>query len=134
MTIPSSKPTILVTGAAGFIASHCILQLLEAGYRVRGTLRSLSREAELRAALKKHFDADDRLEFVIADLMRDDGWDEAVSGSEYVLHVASPFPAAPPKHEDELIVPAVEGTLRVLKAAANHGVKRIVMTSSVVET
>lgn len=121
---------VLVTGASGFIAIHCILQLLEQGYRVRGTLRSMNREPELRSTLAKFVQADDRLEFVQADLLEDTGWAEAVRGCDYVLHVASPFPLLRPKNEEDLIRPAQEGTLRVLRAAAEHGVKRVVLTSS----
>lgn len=123
--------TVLVTGATGFIASHCVLQLLEAGYHVRGSVRSSDAGAELRTALEKHTQALDRLTFVFTDLTQEDGWEEAMAGCEYVLHVASPAPAALPKHEDDLIIPAVEGTLRVLRAAAKQGVKRVVLTSSV---
>ena len=122
---------ILVTGGSGFIASHTMLQLLAAGYRVRTTVRSLSREADVRAMLKAGGpDPGDRLSFVAADLTSDEGWPAAVSGCEYVLHIASPFPSTVPKHEDELIVPAREGALRVLRAARDAGVKRVVMTSS----
>src|ERR1051326_1506143 len=96
-----SSTTVLVTGAGGFIAMHCMLQLLEQGYHVRGTLRNMSREAGLRKTLAEHVDAGQRLEFVTADLLADEGWDAAVGGCEYVLHVASPFPAAEPKNEDE---------------------------------
>lgn len=126
----SEQPSVLVTGASGFIALHCILQLLEQGYRVRGTLRTPSREAELRAIFARHVDADDRLEFVTADLMQDAGWAEAAAGCTYVLHVASPVPRGMPAHEDEVIIPAREGVRRVLQAAADAGVKRVVMTSS----
>ena len=122
---------VLVTGASGYIAMHCILQLLEQNYRVRGTIRSLNREAGLREAFAKHIEFGDRLEFVEADLLSDDGWDAAVSGCDYVLHTASPVPNAEPKDENEVIKPAVEGTLRVLKAAARAGVRRVVLTSSV---
>jgi nucleoside-diphosphate-sugar epimerase len=110
---------------------HCILQLLQQGYRVRGTLRSMGREAQIRQSLAKHINANDRLEFAKADLLKDDGWDVAVRGCEYVLHVASPLPSQPPKNEDELIIPAREGALRALHAAATEGVKRVVLTSSV---
>ena len=109
---------------------HCILQLLEKGYRVRGTVRSPEREPQLRATFAKHVDADDRLEITRADLESDDGWREAAAGCRYALHVASPIPRQPPKHEDELIVPARDGALRVLRAAADAGVERVVMTSS----
>jgi nucleoside-diphosphate-sugar epimerase len=122
---------ILVTGGSGFIGAHCILQLLQAGYQVRTTVRSLAREADVRAMLRTGgVDAGDRLSFVAADLTTDAGWPEAVAGCAYVLHVASPFPQSLPKHEDDLIVPAREGALRVLRAAHDAGVKRVVLTSS----
>jgi nucleoside-diphosphate-sugar epimerase len=122
---------ILVTGGSGFIASHTILQLLAAGHHVRTTVRSLTREADVRAMLKQGgAEPGDRLSFVVADLERDAGWPEAVSGCDHVLHVASPFPFSIPKHEDELIVPAREGALRVLRASRDAGVKRVVLTSS----
>jgi nucleoside-diphosphate-sugar epimerase len=123
--------TVLVTGGAGFISEHCILQLLEAGHTVRATLRNLGREAEVRAALKGGgCDAGDRLSFAVTDLEKDAGWAEAVQGCEYVLHVASPFPLKLPKNEDLVIVPARDGALRVLKASRDAGVKRVVLTSS----
>jgi len=123
--------TILVTGGSGFIGSHCILQLLSAGHQVRTTVRSLKREADVRAMLKEGgADPGNRLSFFAADLENDAGWPQAVAGCEYVLHVASPFPASVPKHEDELIVPAREGALRVLRASRDAGVKRVVLTSS----
>jgi nucleoside-diphosphate-sugar epimerase len=123
--------TVLVTGGSGFIASHCILQLLAANHRVRATVRNLSREGDVRALLKQGgAEPGDRLSFFAADLERDAGWQEAAEGCDYVLHVASPFPTTLPKHDDELIVPAREGALRVLKASRNAGVKRVVMTSS----
>ena len=123
--------TILVTGGSGFIGSHCILQLLAAGHKVRTTVRSLKREGDVRAMLKEGGAAPgDRLSLLAADLENDAGWPEAVAGCEYVLHVASPFPASVPKHEDELIIPAREGALRVLRASRDAGVKRVVLTSS----
>src|SRR6202795_2297559 len=123
--------SVLVTGGSGFIGAHCILQLLNAGYRVRTTVRSLKREADVRAMLKQGgVDAGDRVAFAAADLTQDAGWPQAVSGCEYILHVASPFPLKVPKNEDELIVPAREGALRVLRAARDAGVKRVVLTSS----
>ena len=122
---------VLVTGGSGFIGCHCILQLLGAGYEVRTTVRNLKREPEVRAMLKVGgVEPGDRLSFIAADLEKDDRWPEAVRGCEYVLHVASPLPASVPKHEDELIVPAREGALRVLRAARDAGVKRVVLTSS----
>jgi nucleoside-diphosphate-sugar epimerase len=127
----AAMSTVLVTGGSGFIGGHCILQLLAAGHRVRTTVRNLKREGEVRATLAgAGADAGDRLAFFAADLEQDSGWAEAVAGCDYVLHVASPFPSTLPKHEDELIVPAREGALRVLRAARDTKVKRVVLTSS----
>src|ERR1700750_81713 len=123
--------TVLVTGGSGFIGSHCILQLLAAGHRVRTTVRSLNRGADVRAMLKQGgAEPGDHLSFFVADLEKDAGWPEAISGCDYVLHVASPLPPSVPKNEDELIIPAREGTLRVLRAARDARVKRVVLTSS----
>ena len=122
---------VLVTGGSGFIASHCIVQLLRAGYEVRTTVRNLNREGDVRAMLK--YGGAERahsVRVIAADLENDSGWADAVAGCEYVLHVASPFPAKMPKHEDELIIPAREGALRVLRASRDAGVKRVVLTSS----
>jgi dihydroflavonol-4-reductase len=122
---------VLVTGGSGFIALHCMRQLFEAGYRVRTTVRSLAREAEVRATLMSAgVDPGERLTFFAADLTADAGWAEAAAGCDFVLHVASPFPVDVPRHEDELIVPAREGALRVLRAARAAGVRRVVLTSS----
>lgn len=122
---------VLVTGGSGFIGAHCILQLLAKGYQVRTTVRSSSREADVRAMLRQGgADPGDKLSFVTADLNSDAGWPEAVAGCAYVLHVASPFPPAAPKDENEIIIPARDGALRVLKAARDAGVKRVVLTSS----
>jgi nucleoside-diphosphate-sugar epimerase len=126
-----SDDLVLVTGGSGFVAMHCMLKLLAAGHRVRTTVRSLAREAEVRATLKAAgADAGERLAFTVADLTADAGWDAAVAGCDFVLHVASPFPLNVPRHEDELIVPARDGALRVLRAARNAGVRRVVLTSS----
>lgn len=121
---------VLVTGGSGFLGGWCIVQLLEQGYGVRTTVRSLSRETEVRQAIDSQVDASG-LTFHEADLGADDGWAEAVAGCRYVIHVASPFPPAQPKDPDELIVPARDGALRVIGAALDAGVERIVMTSSV---
>lgn len=119
---------VLVTGGSGFVGAHCILQLLQQGYRVRTTVRSLAREADLRAMLKVGgADPGPSLSFIAADLNADAGWREAVAGCDFVLHVASPNA---PKHEHELIGPARDGTLRVLRAARDAGVRRVVLTSS----
>lgn len=123
--------TVLVTGGSGFIGSHCILQLLEQGHEVRTTVRNLGKEPEVRAMLKAGgAEPGARLAFFAADLMKDEGWAEAVKGCDYVLHVASPFPPGIPQHEDELIVPARDGALRLLRAARDAGVQRVVLTSS----
>jgi dihydroflavonol-4-reductase len=123
--------TVLVTGGSGFIAGHCMLQLLAAGHAVRATLRNPQREHEVRSTLRTAGAIDQaRLSFATADLSADAGWLAAARDCQYVLHVASPLPAGIPRHEDDLIVPAREGTLRVLRAARHAGVRRVVLTSS----
>jgi nucleoside-diphosphate-sugar epimerase len=127
----SDGPHVLVTGGSGFIGSHCIVQLLAAGYRVRTTLRSMARESEVRRIVRNGgTEPGEMLSFVEADLLSDNDWDRATKGCEYVLHLASPFPTKVPKREDELILPAREGALRVLRAARDAKVKRVVLTSS----
>ncbi len=121
--------TILVTGISGFIAKHCALDLLQHGYRVRGTVRSLKKADEVKSTLGQHCDIR-ALEFVEADLLADTGWDSAMQGIYGVQHLASPFILNEPKDPNELIRPAVEGTLRVLKAATASKVERFVQTSS----
>lgn len=122
---------VLVTGGSGFIAAHCIIRLIEAGHDVRTTVRSISREAGVRSMLRQGgCEAGERLGFAEADLLRDEGWDAAAAGCEFVLHVASPLPAKQPKDENELIVPARDGALRVLRAARDAGARRVVITSS----
>jgi dihydroflavonol-4-reductase len=125
------EQTVLVTGGSGFLGGWCVIELLRRDYRVRTTVRSLAREPPLRASIESQVDPGDRLSVVAADLTQDVGWSEAVDGCAYVLHVASPFPPAQPKDPDELIVPARDGTLRVLRAGLAAGVNRIVVTSSV---
>lgn len=123
--------TVLVTGGSGYLAGWVIADLLDAGYSVRTTLRSAKRETETREAIARVSEHADRLSFAIADLSSDDGWAEAAAGCKYVQHVASPFPSSQPKDPDELIVPAREGALRVIGAALDAGVERVVMTSSI---
>ena len=120
--------TILVTGGSGFVGSHVILQLLNAGHVVRTTVRSLRREESVRAMVREAgAEAGDRLSFFVANLEQDEGWAAAVAGCDFVQHVASPMPRVAPKTEDEVIVPARDG---VLRAARDAKVKRVVLTSS----
>jgi dihydroflavonol-4-reductase len=123
--------TALVTGGSGYLGSWCVIELLRRGYGVRTTVRDPSREAALHAAIASEVQTGERLSVAPADLRSDDGWEQAVDGCDYVLHVASPFPRAQPKDPDELIVPAREGTLRVLRASLDAGVERVVVTSSI---
>jgi dihydroflavonol-4-reductase len=120
---------ILLTGASGYVARHVLQALLEAGHRVRASVRSPARGAALLAALPEG--QRDRVEVVRLDLLADDGWAQAAAGCAAVVHTASPFPLAAPKHADDLIRPAVEGTLRALGAARTAGVGRVVLTSSI---
>ena len=121
--------TVLVTGGTGFVAGWCIVELLQRGYAVRTTVRSLSKEAAVRG-IASVAGAGDRLTVVEADLTKDEGWDDAVAGCDYVLHVASPLGGDASRDASSLVVPAREGTLRVLRAATSAGVKRVVMTSA----
>lgn len=124
---------VLVTGGTGFVGAWCIVKLLEAGYHVRTTIRAPKGHEKVREMLKTAAFLDfmtPNLTFTTADLMKDDGWPAAVKDATYVLHVASPFPMGAPKHEDDLIIPARDGALRVLRASREAGVKRLVLTSS----
>ncbi|PSM56138.1 epimerase [Clostridium diolis] len=125
------KELVLVTGGSGFIAVHIILKLLKRGYRVRTTLRTLSRKDEVKSMLAKGGAVDfENLEFIQTDLTSDINWIEAVTDANYVIHVASPTPATRPDDGDEMVKMAVDGTLRVMKAAKAAGVKRVVLTSA----
>jgi dihydroflavonol-4-reductase len=127
--------TILLTGVTGFIARHCAVKLLDAGYAVRGTLRDPAKGDEARRAIAgalKDPTAIARLSFAKADLMQDDGWEQAAQGATAIVHTASPFPLTQPKDAEELVRPAVDGTLRVLRAAKSADVQRVVLTSSIV--
>ena len=128
---PAREATVLVTGGSGFLAGWCLRDAVRRGHRVRATVRDRRREPEVRAMVDSADGGGDRLEVVEADLTADEGWAEAVAGSDYVLHVASPFPPRQPKDPGELIVPAREGTLRVLRASLASGVRRVIVTSSV---
>ena len=127
--------TVLLTGASGYIGKHIALRLLKDGYTVRASVRSLAKGDEVRTAVQQHLDSSidiaSKLSFVELDLEKDGGWDEALKGIDVLMHTASPFPLASPKDENELIKPAVEGTLRALKAAHKSGVKCVVLTSSI---
>jgi dihydroflavonol-4-reductase len=126
---------VLITGASGYIGKHITLQLLNQGYEVRASVRNLSKSAEVISAVEPGLvdksKLDKRLTFVELDLEKDAGWDVALTGIDVLMHTASPFPIASPKDENELIRPAVEGTLRALRAAKSAGVKRVILTSSV---
>ena len=127
----SQQLTVLVTGGSGFIAIHCIVQLLKEGYNVRTTVRQEKRKDDVLSMVKTGgVDPKSQLVFVIADLLKDDGWSEAMKNCDFVLHIASPFPMSQPKDENDLIIPAREGTLRILRFAKENGVKRVVITSS----
>ncbi|HEY5107739.1 MAG TPA: aldehyde reductase [Caulobacteraceae bacterium] len=130
----SGEQTVLVTGGSGYIGGRCIVALLERGYRVRTTVRSLSREGDVRAAIATVTDPADRLSFHVANLTNDEGWDAATQGCDFVLHIASPLGVPEPKDPNDLIAPARDGALRALKAAVKAGVGRVVMTSSVAAT
>ncbi len=125
----AKKKIVLVTGASGFIAKHCIVRLLNAGYAVRGSLRTPGRADEVCAAIATKANVDN-LSFVTLNLSSDDGWDDAMKDCTFVQHIASPFPNSEPVDENELIIPARDGALRAMRAAAKAGVKRVVLTSS----
>lgn len=127
----NSAKTVLVTGGTGFVGIHCILQLLSQGYQVKTTVRSINSNTKVLDMLSQGGITNlSNISFIEADLMEDKNWMEAMDGCQYVLHIASPIFLRLPKNEDEMIRPAVEGTLRVLKAARDAGVKRVVMTSN----
>ncbi|MGW3851680.1 SDR family oxidoreductase [Streptomyces fagopyri] len=123
---------ILVTGGSGYVGSWCTLALLNAGHSVRTTVRDLSREEQVREMLRRGgAEAGDNLQVVRADLSSDDGWAEAAAGCDGVLHIASPTLTQAPKNDDEMVRPAIDGTLRVLRAAREGGVRRVVLTSAI---
>ena len=126
------KKKVLLTGISGYIGNHCAVELLKNGYSVRGSVRSLLKKEKVIESISKEIDPKDNLEFCELDLLKDKGWDRAMEGCEFVLHVASPFIMIEPKDENEYIKPAVDGTLRALEAAKKAGVKRVVLTSSMV--
>ena len=123
---------VLLTGISGYIGNHCAVELLKNGYSVRGSVRSLSKSQKVIDSIKNEIDPKDNLEFCELDLLSDNGWNDAMKGCEFVMHVASPFINIEPKDEGELIRPAVDGTMRALRASKNAGIKRVVLTSSMV--
>lgn len=123
--------SVLLTGVTGFLGSHTTIQLLEKGYRVTGTLRSIEDADHIKNVIARHTSNIDRLQFAEADLLDDGVWDKLMQGIDFVQHIASPFPRELPDHEEELILPAKNGTLNILKAASAHNVKRVVLTSSI---
>ena len=126
-----SKPKVVITGITGFIGSQVCKYYLEDGsFRVRGTVRDKNNTTKIAPIKKALGSLFDQLELVNADLMDADSIMQAVAGCDYIVHVASPNPLENPKHEDELIIPATEGTRAILRAAHHHKVKRVVITSS----
>ena len=123
---------VLLTGISGYIGQHCAVELLRNGYAVKGSIRSLSKADNITAIIEKQVAPGGNLEYCELDLLKDDGWDEAAKDCDFLMHVASPFFSKIPKDENELIRPAVEGTLRALNAAHKAGIKRVVLTSSMV--
>ncbi len=123
---------VLVTGISGYIGNHCALELLKNGYSVKGSLRDLSKSKPILEALKREVGSDKNLEFCELDLLKDRGWDKAMKDCQYVLHIASPYINFEPKDENIYIKPAVDGTERALKSAKKAGIKRFVITSSMV--
>lgn len=123
---------VLVTGISGYVGQHCAAELLKSGYSVKGSVRSFSKADEVTKGIQRVVDPTGNLEYCELDLLKDDGWDQAMEGCDYVLHVASPFVSSQPKDENDLIKPAVEGTQRALRSAKRAGVKRVVLTSSMV--
>ena len=130
MTTPPTSTKVLVTGANGFIGLHTTLRLLQLGYHVRATVRTDAHEKDIRATLFKHTDTS-QLEFARADLLKDDGWQDAVHGCDFVIHTAAPYPVVNPKDENEVIIPARDGSMRVLRAAQAAGIQRVVFLSTV---
>lgn len=122
---------VLLTGVSGFLGSHTAIELLNRGYKVTGTLRDLKRADSLRSIISKHTDNIDNLSFFQAELLDKEVWKEASKNKDYVIHAASPFPRELPKDENDLIIPAKEGTLNVLNAAKANNVKRVILVSSI---
>lgn len=131
----SPKQVVLVTGATGYIAKHVVLQLLNAGHSVKASTRSIARQQELHDALSPHLRKKDaalaRLQLVQLDLTSDNGWAEAMQNVDVLMHIASPCPSREPKHEEEVIRPAIDGAMRAVRAAHQAGVTRVIFTSSV---
>jgi len=125
-----SNIKVLITGVTGFIGSHVAIQLLNAGYQVRGSLRNPKRIEDIKQVIAGHTNNIGNLTFVEAELTDAKSWVEATKGMDYVQHIASPQTGVLPKHEDDLIIPAKEGTLNILESALKNGVKRVIMTSS----
>ena len=128
----NSQLKVLVSGASGYLASHVVYLLLEKGYKVRGTVRSLSDTKKINHLATIHPSAQQNLELVETDLLKPSSWDTAMTGIDFVLHVASPLPSGMVSDENLLIKPAVEGTETVFNAALKNKVKKIVITSSMV--
>ena len=132
MTYLCSMKKVLVTGVSGFIAQHCAAQLLHKGYAVKGSVRSTNKQDEIISGFKNSNIPIENLEFCTLDLLSDDGWKEAMEECDYVFHIASPYFIKVPKNENDMLRPAIEGTIRALSFAQKAGIKRVVLTSSIV--
>ncbi|MFL2892215.1 MAG: NAD-dependent epimerase/dehydratase family protein [Candidatus Pelagibacter sp.] len=122
---------VLLTGISGWIAKHTAIELLNAGYKVLGTIRNNNLVEQTKQTISK-YTSTENLSFVELDLLKDDGWNEAAKGCRYIFHVASPFPMKVSSNRESLLPVAVDGTLRVLNAGLNAGVEQIIKTSSIV--
>ena len=122
---------ILVTGGTSYIGKHCIAQLIEKGYNVRTTIRDISRSSEVKSDLEKYLEKEISLDIFEADLLKDDGWNDAIKGCEAIIHIAGPFPVGFEGGEKELTGPHEDGAMRVFKLAKENGIKRIILTSSI---
>jgi Nucleoside-diphosphate-sugar epimerases len=122
---------VLLTGISGWIGKHTAIELLNSGYEVLGTIRNNSLVNQTKETISKYASIE-KLSFVELDLVKDEGWNEAAKGCKYIMHIASPFPMKVSNNRESLLPPAVDGTLRVLNAGLNAGVKEIIKTSSIV--
>ena len=122
---------IFISGGSGYLALHCIKMAIEKGYQVKTSVRNESKKVEVLNSIKKYLKKPEDLEFCFLDLLKDEGWEESMMGCDILIHIASPFPFKQPKNEQDLIKPAVDGTLRALNAAKKANINRVIITASV---